>query len=357
MQVLIFSDLHLHIHKKNPERLEHCLQALNWVFDIAEENNIKDIIFCGDLFHDRNKIDIYTYCKTFELFNARIKDKNFWAILGNHDLWYRERWDVSSVLPLSAISGINVINTACTIKIAGKDLSFLPFTLNPIEDLNKIKNSSDYKILFSHIAIDGAKLNSFGSIAEVSIEHDGDMVKVGIDSFKNWDQIFLGHYHAEQKLTPNAEYIGSPLELDFSEAFQEKHIIIYDLETHEKKYVINNFSPKHLIINAQDIDNYEIKNNFIRLKITDTTSVDILELQNKIKEKYSVLSIEISQIEKSSKDADIIDNAKSMLLEQEELITEYIKQSSPKELDNNLLLEIGMQLKNAELSLPLELLK
>ena len=65
MKILIFSDIHIHPHKKSAERLNHCLEALDWAFDTAKSKGIDKIIFLGDLFHDRQKIDVLAYQKAF----------------------------------------------------------------------------------------------------------------------------------------------------------------------------------------------------------------------------------------------------------------------------------------------------
>ena len=48
-----------------------------------------------------------------------------------------------------------------------------------------------------------------GPRAEVSVEHDGDMKVVDANIFEAWNEVFLGHYHAQQRLSDNVEYIGS----------------------------------------------------------------------------------------------------------------------------------------------------
>ena len=50
-EVLLFSDLHVHCHKRSNERLEDCLKALNWVFDTAEQRQISSILLGGEFFH------------------------------------------------------------------------------------------------------------------------------------------------------------------------------------------------------------------------------------------------------------------------------------------------------------------
>ena len=105
-EVLIFSDIHVHCHKRSNDRLEDCLKALDWVFDVAEQRNITEILFGGDLYHDRQKIEVYSYQRTFETLEKRLRDGRFklYLLLGNHDIWYNDNTSISSVVPLSALT-------------------------------------------------------------------------------------------------------------------------------------------------------------------------------------------------------------------------------------------------------------
>ena len=153
-KVLLFSDPHVHPHKQSAQRLKHCLDTLEWVYKVASDRGINDVICLGDLYHDRQKIDVLTYQRVFEILekNHATHDIRSWYLLGNHDLWHLDKWDVSSVFPLRSIEGVNIVDKPCTIEIAGTDISFLPYTHNPIEDLLKITNKSPWKILLGHVA-------------------------------------------------------------------------------------------------------------------------------------------------------------------------------------------------------------
>lgn len=342
--ILIFSDIHIHSHKKRTERLQDCIDALEWIFSLAKEKNIKNVVFAGDLFHDRQRIDVLTYCKTFEIFQ-KYKGLNIYLLLGNHDLWYFQKWDISSVTPLSAIDGVRVIDKPCTLKIDDHEISFLPYTHNPIEDLEKIKNNSKYKILFGHVAIDGAVWNVMhGTQAEVSVEHDGDMHKITSDIFSEWDQVFLGHYHAAQKLTPKVEYIGSPLQLSFGEAFQHKHVIIFNLETKEKQYVRNTFSPQHFIIPEKDVSKYDLNKNFIQILVEDISNSSIIDLRTNILSENTVGSLEIKPVLKKNEENVVLD-AKAILHHESEMVEKYVeeleKANGLEDLNKDKLLEIG----------------
>jgi DNA repair exonuclease SbcCD nuclease subunit len=352
MKVLIFSDIHIHPHKKSIERLEDCIKVLDWAFERAISNKIDNIIFLGDLFHDRQKIDVLTYQKTFEVFEKYLLNNkiNLFLLLGNHDLWHNQKWDVSSVNPLRNLPGVSVINEPTVKSIGDKFLfGFLPYTHNPIEDLKKVEESwkkeckqkkiNPKKVLGGHIAVDGAVWNvKYGTSAEVSIEHDGDMIKVGPNILDKWDRVFLGHYHAEQKLTKNVEYVGSPLQLNFGEAFQDKHIIIYDFENDTSQYIKNDFSPKHYIINEDQLDDYDLENNFIRIEVEDISSTKLSEVRTNLLENKKVATMEIKQVVK--KEEHVISDAKSILYKEEEMIEKYVDQVKV-DLEKEKLIKIG----------------
>ncbi len=350
-KILIFSDAHIHPHKKSSERLQDCIDALEWVFKTAKDRNIDNIIFVGDLFHHRQQIIVPAYQKTFETFSKYIGNgTEIYLLLGNHDLWHANKWDVSSVFPLQSIEGVSVISKPCTLNIGGTHMSVLPYTHDPVEDLKTVGENKD-GILFGHVAIDGALWNVMARTrSEVSIEHDGDMTKVNSSIFKDWKHTFLGHYHAEQKLATeeidgyNVEYVGSPLQLSFGEAFQHKHIIEFDPETGSKEYIRNTFSPQHLIIPEKDLGKYDLKRNFIKVEVDDIAASDIIEMRQDLISNHRVGSLEIKQKEKKINES-LVEDAKAILFKESEMLEHYVEQEEANEniksLDKKKLINIG----------------
>lgn len=345
-KVLVFSDLHCHPHKKENERLEQCLKIIDWVFETAKERKIKNILFGGDLFHDRQKIDVFVYHKTFEVIHKNMSVKNapnLYLLLGNHDLWCYEKTDFSSVYPLSSIKNVTVISNPSTLDIEGFKVSFLPYTHDPEKDLDTIKDA-DKRVLIGHVAIDGAIWNSkFNTKAEVSIENDGDVKKVTVDIFKGWQRVLLGHYHAEQQMCDNVEYIGSPLELSFGEEGQQKHIIELDLATLDREYIVNKFSPKHRYVKFDEIDKCDMGKDYIRITHDDLADPKIIEVRQKL-EKTNIGSLEFVQHEKDIvEQIKNIDDAKSILKEAN-IVESYVEKADVGDLDKQRLVKLGQQI-------------
>ena len=353
MKILIFSDLHIHPHKRSSERLEDCLKALDWVFASAKERGIKNIVFLGDLFHDRQKIDVLAYQKTFDIFSRNLEGSGIklTLLLGNHDLWHYQRLDISSVNPLRALPGVRVVDEPSVVRLSeggeGFFMGFLPYTHNPIEDLKKVEKewakaaqADSTKVLGGHIAVDGATWNvRHGTLSDVVVEHEGDMVKVGPDIFRKWDRVFLGHYHIPQKMDEKVEYVGSPLQLSFGEADQDKHIVAYDTSDDSVEYIDNDFSPKHLIIGEDEIEEADLKGNFVRLEVDDMTGSRMHKVRQEMVEARGVSSLEIKQRQRN--ETHIIQDAKSIMKNEDEMIEKYVEQAAPEGLDRETLVKIG----------------
>jgi DNA repair exonuclease SbcCD nuclease subunit len=352
-KALVFSDLHLHAHKDRVDRLQHCIDVLNWAFCVAEQKNCDYIFFLGDLFHDRAKIDVLNYIKTFEVFMQHMitdaANRDVYLLVGNHDMYHKERWDVNSVKPLKAIPRVNVIDTPQQIVLGGKKIDWMPYTDNPVCDLKKLKetNGGAGDLLLGHMSVHEAKLNVyFGTKADVIVEYDNDIVPVDVKVFADWPMVLLGHYHASQQMG-HVEYVGSPLELTFGEAFSQKHIIVLDLDSFTKEYIVNDFSPRHLIITPQDVQNktYNLTGNFVRVVVDDLRSKELVDLKREIASTYKVLSLDTKQKEKKiDEDKTVIEDAKSILMNIEEQMRAYMKEKGiPEGLVEAKLFATGMK--------------
>lgn len=343
---LLFSDIHVHPHKKSQDRLRDCLKVLDWVFKTAIERSVDFVLFGGDLLHDRQKIDTLTYVETYKILEKYQKEKfSTYLLVGNHDMWLANDCETASVMPFRALNNFDVVAEPKSLKLGGIDWFFLPYTHNPIEDLAKCKTDFAQTYLLGHISIDGAKLNSAGSIADVVIEHDGDMVKIDKSLFTKFKKSFFGHYHSYQKLTENVMYIGSPLQLSFGEANDKKHIVLLDGETGNLEFIENKFSPKHLYIKQEDLEKYskeDLEGNFVII-LADNND------EREVKKDMALLTesgASTVQVKKISKEIDehAINDAKSLLANEATLLQKYVEQIHDLKLNKDLLLKLGQKI-------------
>lgn len=343
---LIFSDLHVHAHRKDTKRLDDCLRVLEWVFETALKKGIKDVVFLGDLFHDRTRIEINTFHEVYKLFEKYLDKPKFklWLLLGNHDLYNHDKLDVYSPKFLGGFSGVEVIDQPGTRLVGGSAIDFLPYTHHPIDDLKTLASVSapagQKKILGTHLAVDGARLNSFGTLSDVIVEHEGEMVKIAPELFSPWDKVWSGHYHGTQVLG-NFEYVGSPLELTRSETRQQKHLVLFHPDTLKTEYIINDFSPVHLILDPGDLDKHKLDGNFITLNVSARMpSVEIADIRRKIIAENKVGSLEVKIVKEETKEQVVID-AKAIMMDEKKMLERYVEQTLEYGMDRTTCLSVG----------------
>ena len=350
-KALIYADLHSHTHKGLQERLQHCVDVQDWVFRVAEEKQVDYIWFLGDLFHETEKIDVLNYLRTYECFMKHMiddaHDRDVFLLVGNHDMYLRVRWDINSVKPFSAIPRVQIVDKPISMKMGGRQIDWMPHTENPIKEIDSLKSlNGQGDILLGHMAIHGALLNTYhGTKSDTLVEYDNGMVPVDVKIFDGYKKVFLGHYHGAQHLNDHVEYVGSPLQLTFGEAFQQKHVIILNLETLEKEYVVNDFSPQHLIISPDDVrhDNYDLTGKFVRLVQSSLGRQEISDLKMDILKKHQVLSLDVKEKEKNTaEDQTIIADARSILTDPNRMVDTWVKMKGvPDGLDEKRLIEKG----------------
>jgi DNA repair exonuclease SbcCD nuclease subunit len=257
-------------------------------------------------------------------------------------MWNSESREISSIFPLRALPKVKIIDQPCCLNIKGVNVDFLPYTKNPKECVeNNFKEKSD--VLFGHLAIDGAYLNTFyNTVSEVSVEYEGDMVKVDVGVFNGWKKVLLGHYHGAQKVNEIVEYIGSPLQLNFNEVFQKKHIIAMDLDNLFCEYIENTFSPRHLIVKESEIGNYKLKGNFVRIESDNLSSSKIIDIKNSLSGVVSTLEFKEIKSNKHNELKTDLDKAKKILSEGE-IVEKYISLVETS-LEKEKLMLIGRQI-------------
>jgi DNA repair exonuclease SbcCD nuclease subunit len=243
---------------------------------------------------------------------------------------------------------VTLIAEPSTLAVEGLDIDFLPYTLNPIEIIySHFRRKA--RVLCAHIAVDDAQLNKLYNVrSEVSVEIEKDMVKVGVDILDGWERVFLGHYHGEQKLNDRVEYIGSPLQLSFGEAFQKKHIVVMDSETLQTEYIENTFSPKHMIIKSDQIDEFDLNNNFVIIQVPSINSSDIIDMRKNILETKKVQHLEFKELKNRSEDINKEEIQGKFDIAKGDVLERYIVAVGNGGLDRDILLKIGKDICQGE---------
>lgn len=256
MKIAVTADIHLTNFSQDPidknsslpERLAGLNRSLRYMCDYCRKKKIENIIIAGDLFHNKGVI----YVDSLNVFLDIVydyKDLYFTIISGNHDLTSKSEDGKSSIRSVEHVENINYMKKSGIIG----NIYYVPYNPNMV---NQIKNCKE-DILISHFGLNEGVLNSgISVVADIAAK----------DLFGKYKLVILGHYHKAQQLINDdisIYYCGSPIQLDWGEANEEKRFLVVDSKTLEVESVpfegYSKFFKMEVKEENQDTINKEIK--------------------------------------------------------------------------------------------------
>lgn len=213
---LFYSDLHI-----RPERIEDCEIVLTAIGKMAQSLEKQwgkkvTIVNGGDTFNTRGMIK--TSC-----FDTLYKHYESWArmgfaqviLVGNHDQEDKEGL-IHPMRVFEQFEGWAVVDKPTVLC----DVAYFPY-MNKSSIQSEIKKAIKLgaKDAVVHWGIQGAMMN------EGHADSEG-VPSAWLSGFRN---VFSGHYHYRNQFD-NIQYIGSPMQQNFSEINQPKGVLVYDNE-------------------------------------------------------------------------------------------------------------------------------
>lgn len=297
-KIVFFSDFHAHIFedfaKPDSEfvndRFRAQIETLQRVFQIAREQEAV-LIFGGDLFHKRAKIDDIVFNKVYEVF-AKNQDIHTVLVRGNHDsrtnATHTEHWLESfQYLPHVRVAAEPEMVYVCDDN--DKFSTYNEFKIAAIpysDDVALLKQkitefSKDAKreteiptILVAHIGVDGSEVGKHSHRLEGAFEL-GDLYP---DVFQH---VCLGHYHKRQFLADNVFYAGNTIQASFSDEGQDKGVFVIDTDTEQPAQFIPIPNKQFVTLteineNTQDY----VDNNYVRFILPQNQAQEVEIFKN-----------------------------------------------------------------------------
>jgi DNA repair exonuclease SbcCD nuclease subunit len=275
-KIHLVGDLHLGIKNNSIEWLEIQKQWLLEEFisqvdkDFDEDRDI--LILEGDIFHSRESVNIRIQTEVFGIFSQLAKKfkRGIFIILGNHDVYYKDKNDVNSVKALTYLAeNIYVFERAEVLQINGGAYKFL--MLPWVDDYSRLagiiddyRDSADY--IVCHADVKGLTLNKFAKV-----EHG-----LELNTLKTFNRVYAGHIHIRQE-KGNLLYTGTPYQMDRGDRDNQKGHYVLDLSGTclIEKFVPNDMSPVFLKLDIYDVLEMTLdqikqtfKNNFVDIMIS-----------------------------------------------------------------------------------------
>ena len=241
MRICILGDTHFGV--RNDSKTFHAFyeKFYNEVFfPELGRRGIRTIIQLGDLFDRRKYINFISLAESRRYFFDKCVEQGITvhALIGNHDIFWKESLDVNSPdLLLRDYHNIVLWQKPGTLEIDGIKIDMIPWMCksNEEEIYEFVKNSS------SPLCMGHFELNGFYLSKGVQ-SHDG----IDYKFLSNYNQVYSGHYHTRSS-KDNVIYVGTPYELFWSDYKDQKVFGVLDTETMRYDTVSNPLRMFHKI--------------------------------------------------------------------------------------------------------------
>lgn len=199
----VFTDIHFGNKSNSTIHNQDCLDFVEWFIQKAKQEGCETCLFLGDWNHHRASINIQTLqfgLKALEKMNDAFKKVYF--IPGNHDLYYRDRRDISSVEWAKHLPNVVIVNDW----FKQGDVVIAPWLVG--EDFKKLEKMKG-KYLFGHFELPAFYMN-----AQVLMPDHGEVNDTHVAGF---EKVFSGHFHKRQARN-NIWYIGNAFPHNYADA-------------------------------------------------------------------------------------------------------------------------------------------
>lgn len=236
----VFTDIHFGLKGNSKVHNDDCEEFVDWFIETAKANSCETGIFCGDWHHNRNSLNLTTMdatIRSLEKLGAAF-DK-FYLFLGNHDLYYKDKRDVSSTMFGKHIPGITFVDRIIT----EEDVTLIPWLVGEEwKQVQKIKS----KYIFGHFELPHFYMN-----AMVQMPDHGELTS---EHFANQDYVFSGHFHKRQ-VQGKIHYIGNAFPHNYADAWDDaRGMMILDRENNaEPEYIDWPGCPKYRTIKLSQL--------------------------------------------------------------------------------------------------------
>ena len=333
-KVLIIADPHAGVRSDS----DTFLNAFEKLFSefipkvLEQEQTVSNIFFLGDLFDNRNTLNVKTcnwVIEAFENFCFKYPNIKITLLTGNHDIYYRNTKEISSLKILKSIPNIEIISEYKSIILSNRKIVLCPWTTESEEHNTLFKEKAD--ICFGHFEINGFEL------VEGYVEKHG----TSPNRFKeNFMLTFSGHFHIRSE-KENIIYVGSPYETRWSDCGNSKGLYVLDLNTLNYRFIENTAASKHkkIFLSLLKKDSSKLKedvtNNFVSLILDENIDSRELDRLNFLLSSLKPLSFNVIEAEKDYKQTDDLGEVSSPI----EYLIEYINSIEfSNNIDKNILI-------------------
>jgi DNA repair exonuclease SbcCD nuclease subunit len=281
----VFTDIHFGMRQNSKAHNDDCMGFVKWFCAEATRQGCDTAIFMGDWHHHRATVNVSTLNYTVDAIDHISKHfERFFFIPGNHDLYYREKRDLTSIPFIKNQKNIVLVNDVYT----EGDVSLVPWLVG--DEWTKMRKLNS-RYVFGHFELPSFKMNAMVEMPD----HGG----LNSQHFPNQEYVFSGHFHLRQQ-RGNVHYIGNAFPHNFADAWDDdRGMMVLEFGGHPQ-YIAWPDAPKFRTIDLTRLiespDKYMDKNTFIRITCdADVSYEEANYLKESWQETFNLSLIHISE--------------------------------------------------------------
>lgn len=206
-KVAVFGDIHYGAKSNSEVHNLDCIEFTEWFVENAKKNGCDTCIFLGDYNNNRANMNVRTM--DYAIHGIELLSQNFekvFVIQGNHDLFFKDRRDVSSLKWATYMPNVIVVDSIINIG----EVTLCPWLVG-----DEWKSLSKYtgRYIFGHFELPSFYMNS-----SVQMPDHGE---ISLGQFQNYEYGFSGHFHKRQN-RGNMYYIGNAFPHNYSDTWDDE---------------------------------------------------------------------------------------------------------------------------------------
>ena len=266
MKVLLFTDQHFGVRNDYQHFINHYRKYYSKVvIPFIKAYGITEIIDLGDTFDKRKSVNFMSLEAAKEMWFDPIKDIGckMTALVGNHDIYYKNTLRINAPNELLGDYDIDVIDEPTTRNYDGTDILFLPWICDENrDDTFRSITKSTAPVCMGHL-----ELNGFEA-------HPGHVMNMGMDinPFDKFQRVFSGHYHMKST-KGNISYLGNPYQLYWNDYGCKRGFHVFDTETLKTTFYRNPYDMFYKLYYDNGVRNEihpsDLEGTYVKLIVED----------------------------------------------------------------------------------------
>ena len=281
-----FTDIHYGLKQNSRLHLDDCRRFVEWFIAEAKARDCETCIFLGDWHHHRASVNVATM-------NASIRDlkllnesfEKVYFILGNHDLYYRDKRELNSIEYARDLSNFVMIDE----HFLQDDVAIIPWLVG--KEYKKVAKMQ-CKYMFGHFELPYFKMNAMVEMPD----HDG----IKAEMLNGPEYVFSGHFHKRQYKN-NIHYMGNAFPHNYADVGDDERGAMFLEWGGEPQYVNWTEGPKYRVFTLKQLldDHQNLLDEYTYSRVKLDVSISYEEanfVREKFAEQYGVRELQLIPI-------------------------------------------------------------